>query len=102
MCLATLIHLDSFEFLVGVLIILTLVGTRRLGKLVAGLRQGFHEFRKASQQVAEEWTGRNFDQLDFRPRHPVLTTLTVLLGAACLALVLYEFFRWGRQHADFL
>jgi len=89
MSLAAVLNMGGGEVILILAIILTLLGAERLSEIGEGFRQGVEEFRKATRQVTEEITGQKAD--DAPLSHPVLMALTLILGASCVILVVYEF-----------
>jgi sec-independent protein translocase protein TatA len=88
MRLAALLNLGGGEVILILALILILVGAKRLPEIGQGFWQGIKEFRKATREVREEMTGQKAD--DTGPSHPVLMAVTLVLGAACVILVVYE------------
>jgi len=89
MSLAALLNLGGGEVILILALILILLGAKRLPEIGEGFWQGMKEFRKATREVTEEMTGQEAD--DACPSHPVLMALTLILGVACVILVVYEF-----------
>ncbi|SPE56392.1 Sec-independent protein translocase protein TatA (modular protein) [Verrucomicrobia bacterium] len=92
MSLAALQNLDGGEIILLLALTLAIFAARKLLELAEGFRQGIREFRKATQEIAEEVA----EQLDGngsseRPSHPILMAMTLILGAIGLILVMYEF-----------
>lgn len=94
MSLAALFNLGGGEIILILALILILLGAKKLPELAKGLREGFKEFREGTREVADEiaeqFEGEHQDEKDRETSHPFLVTLTFLLGAVCLLLVLYE------------
>ena len=88
MSLIALFNLGGGEIILVLAIVLLLFGGTRLPGIGEGLWQGINEFRKATRQVAEDMTEQKAD--DFFPSHPILMTLTLVLGTVCVILLLYE------------
>ena len=87
-----LLNWRGSEIILVVAIILLLLGARRLPDFAEGLRHGLRQFRKANRQLGDDMA----DQL--RPKrstrgqgHSFLMALTLILGAASIILVVYEF-----------
>lgn len=89
MSLAALLNLGGGEVILILALILILLGAKRLPEIGQGFWQGIKEVRRATQEVTEELTGMEPD--DARPSHPVLMAVTLILGAASIILVVYEF-----------
>lgn len=92
MCLVALLNLGGSQIILILTLILIFLGARKLPEIAEGWRQGMKEFRKATREVNDEIAEQlHRERSNVRPGHPVLMALTVILGAACLILVVYEF-----------
>ena len=92
MCFAALFNLGGGEIILILAIILILLGAKKLPEIAEGFWLGMKEFRKATRAVtealAEHLHGKRSNE---GPSHPILMALTLILGTACLVLVVYEF-----------
>ena len=86
--------MGALELIIVLGLFVLFFGAKKLPELAKGLAKGFEEFREAARVVAGELA----DQLDgegseedVQPDHFLLMAATVILGAACVILVLYEF-----------
>jgi len=73
-------------------LILILLGAKSLPEITEGFRVGMKEFRKAAREVTKELAERfDGEYASNRQSHPILMALTLILGAACVIFVVYEF-----------
>lgn len=89
MSLAAQLNFGAGEVIVILAVALILLGAKRLPEFCECLRQVIEEYRKATREVTEKLTGQKAD--DGRPSQPLLMALTLIIGAASLILVVYEF-----------
>ena|SRR2546422_925477 len=94
LCLVASI-IGGWEIILMLAFILVLLGAKNLPDVSKGFGRGFEEFKKATKQATEEIA----KQLEVEQRkkreheydgHPWLAGLTIILGAICLMLMLYE------------
>lgn len=94
MSFVALLNWGCGEIILVLALILILFGSKKLPELAKGLGKGINEFRKATREVADEIAEQVDDERpNERINHPVLMGLTLILGAVCLVLLLYELFK---------
>ena len=86
--------IGGWEIVLILSIIFVLLCAKRLPDALRGFRMGIREFMKATREVTDEITEALDGQKEIpSPQHAghyFLAGLTILLGAVCLALILYE------------
>src|SRR5437870_4294159 len=95
MSLLTLSIFGGWEIVLILAVILIMLGAKNLPDIFRGLRLGIEEFKKATKQVSQEithelereQTGKKGHEY---PNHLLLAGLTIILGAICVALILYN------------
>jgi sec-independent protein translocase protein TatA len=91
MSFVALFNLGGGEIILILALFLMLLAAKRHAELADGFRQGIKEFRKATREVVDEIVERvDRGRPREEPGHPILMALTLILGAVCLILLVYE------------
>lgn len=88
--------IGGWEIILILTITLIILGARNLPKLGRGLSEGIKEFRKSTREVSKEMEEalKGADPRETEDAsQPFLMALTLILGIACLILVLHEVFK---------